>query len=321
MNQALSTSQDGPVCSWVTGAAGFIGRHLLCHLAADGTRVAGIDLGSAQGAGLEKAATGWRQERLSQATLTSLAEETGLPSTVYHLAGGSSVGASLADPYGDFAATVGGTAMLLDWLRSHAPTTRLVIVSSAAVYGDLHPGPIAEDAATSPFSPYGAHKFAMEAICRGWAGSFGLPVVAVRLFSVYGPGLTKQLLWDLCGKLEAGADPVRLGGTGEELRDWTHIDDVVRALAAAAELATPEMPVINAGSGQPGSVRRIAEAVTRAFDRDPACLSFTGESRPGDPFSLVAASGTLMAGGFDWRVDMDAGVADYVRWYRERTRA
>lgn len=306
--------------AWVTGAAGFIGRHLVRHLAAGGSRVAGIDLAGARGAGLEEIATGWREGPLSQAALTSLAEETGVPSTVYHLAGGSSVGASLADPYGDFAATVGGTAMLLDWLRGHAPATRLVIVSSAAVYGDLHAGPIAENAATSPFSPYGAHKFAMEATCRGWAGSFGLSVVAVRLFSVYGPGLTKQLLWDLCGKLEAGADPVALGGTGEELRDWTHIDDVVRALAAAAPLATPAMPVINAGSGQPGSVRRIAEAVTRAFGRDPACLAFSGESRPGDPFSLVAASGALMAGGFDWRVDVEAGVADYVRWYRERAR-
>lgn len=306
--------------AWVTGAAGFIGRHLVRHLAADGVRVAGLDLGSARAAGLAEIAAGWRQSPLSQNALISLAGETGLPETIYHLAGGSSVGASLADPYGDFAATVGGTAMLLDWLRGHAPTTRLVIVSSAAVYGNLHSGPISENAATAPFSPYGAHKFAMEAVCRGWAGNFGIPAVAVRLFSVYGPGLTKQLLWDLCGKLESGADPVRLGGSGEELRDWTHVEDVVRALTAAAPLATSAMPIINAGSGLPRSVRWIAEAVTRAFNRDPRCLAFSGESRPGDPFSLVAAPGELMAKGFDWSIDVGAGVADYVRWFQERPR-
>lgn len=301
---------------WVTGAAGFIGRHLMRHLASSGAQVAGLDLVDGALATLNGTPTAWHQGLLSQDALAALSDRTGRPATIYHLAGGSSVGSSLANPYGDFSATVGGTAMLLDWLRNHAPDARLVIVSSAAVYGNLHTGPISEDAATEPFSPYGAHKFAMEAICRGWAGSFGLSIVAVRLFSVYGPGLCKQLLWDLCGKLAAGVDTVTLGGTGAELRDWTHIDDVVRALVVAAPLANPQMPVVNAGSGHAGSVRMIAEAVLRAFGREPGCLAFSGESRPGDPFSLVAGAGSLDAAGFAWKVGVEAGIADYVRWFR-----
>lgn len=307
--------------AWVTGAAGFIGRHLVRHLADTGVRVGGLDLVGVDAAGLGDEVAGWRAGALSQQALDSLADETGLPDTIFHLAGGSSVGASLADPYGDFNATLGATAALLDWLRLRSPATRLVIVSSAAVYGNLHAGPIGEDAATAPFSPYGAHKFAMEAMCRGWAGSFGLSTVAVRLFSVYGPGLAKQLLWDLCGKLAAGGEDVMLGGSGEELRDWTHVGDVVRALSAAVPLADPTMPVVNAGSGTAGSVRTIAEAVTAAFGRDPACLRFSGECRPGDPFSLVAGPGYLDETGFEWRMDLAAGVADYVRWYRSQVAA
>ena len=307
--------------AFVTGAGGFIGRRLVRHLTAHGTHVAGLDLVDAETSALATVTCGWQTGSLSQSGLDALAAVRGMPDTIYHLAGGSSVGASLANPYSDFTATVSATGMLVDWLRTRALSAHLVIVSSAAVYGDLHRSSIEETAATAPFSPYGAHKFAMEAICRGWAGSFGLNVVAVRLFSVYGPGLAKQLLWDLCGKLADDAALVTLGGTGDELRDWTHVDDVVRALAAAAPFASPAMPVINAGSGRPGSVRRIAELVVRSFGRDLGCLQFSGQGRAGDPFSLVAAPGLLHTVGFRWNVEAEPGVADYVRWYKAEARA
>lgn len=306
---------------WITGAAGFIGRHLVGHYAGSDARVAGIDLTGPAAAGLEGAGVVWRDGGLSLAMLDELAVETGPPDIIYHLAGGSAVGASIADPWHDYSATVGGTATLLEWIRTRSPAARLVVVSSAAVYGDGHRGSISENATVAPFSPYGAHKYAMEVMCRGWAASFGLPIVAVRLFSVYGPGLSKQLLWDLCGKLASDQEQIVLGGTGEELRDWTYVDDVVRALVAAGPFAAPDMPVVNAGTGRGHSVRQVATAVLDAFGRDHRCLAFSGQGRPGDPFSLIAAPGKLDAAGFEWSVEPVEGIASYVRWYKERAPA
>ena len=87
------------------------------------------------------------------------------------------------------------------------------MVSSAAVYGPGHEGPIGEDARLDPASPYGCHKLVMELLCRSYARSFGVSIVLLRLFSVYGEGLQKQLLWDLCSKLARNRCG-QLGGLG-----------------------------------------------------------------------------------------------------------
>jgi UDP-glucose 4-epimerase len=302
---------------WVTGAAGFIGRHLVSYLAGRGHSVAGIDLFPVDSAELDACVAAWDASGLSPEGLSALRERTGMPEIVYHLAGGSSVGASLGDPAGDFATTVSGTAILLEWLRSSSAETRLVVVSSAAVYGNIHSGGIGEDAATDPYSPYGAHKFAMEATVKGWSTSFGIPAAVVRLFSVYGPGLRKQLLWDLSNRLHHEAGPVVLGGSGAELRDWTHVDDVVRAIEAASGLAQGGMPIVNAGSTIPTNVRQIAHGLAKAFGADPARIEFSGEARAGDPYSLFAAPGGRLASlGFQWRTDINAGLQSYADWYR-----
>ena len=79
-------------------------------------------------------------------------------------------------------------------------------------------------------SPYGQHKLMMEQMCRSYAVTFGIRSTVARLFSVYGPYLRKQLLWDLCSRLRSGEQTLVLGGTGAEMRDWTDVRDVARFL-------------------------------------------------------------------------------------------
>lgn len=139
---------------WITGAQGFIGRHLALYVAARGHRVFGI--GHGIWPEFEHATwglTGWVSGNVEIANLELMGRSSGLPDKVFHLAGGSSVAASIVNPLEDFQRTVAATAQLLEWLRTQSPATSLVAVSSAAVYGSRYSEPIPEDGSVEPFSP------------------------------------------------------------------------------------------------------------------------------------------------------------------------
>lgn len=303
---------------WITGAKGFIGQHLSRHLAAQGHLVLGLGHGLWPEATAQAGLALWINGEISASNLNSLRTAHGRPELIVHLAGGSSVGVAMANPREDFARTVSSTAELLEWLRQESPQTRVVVVSSAAVHGAGHDGPIAESASTRPFSPYGHHKLMMEQLCKSYAAGYGLSCLVLRLFSVYGPGLRKQLLWDLCRRLSDSPSAMELSGTGEELRDWTHVEDVVRAIEATCALAAPDVPTFNMGTGRATSVRLVAQMVIDAFGEDGirAELSFNGNVRAGDPFSLVADPTRLRALGFECRITPQQGIAEYVHWFR-----
>jgi UDP-glucose 4-epimerase len=156
----------------------------------------------------------------------------------------------------------------------------------------------------------------MEQQCREYTENFDLQTVIVRLFSVYGPWLQKQLLWDLCSRMASGADSIRLGGAGDERRDWADVRDVVRLLEFAGEHCDNQTFLINGGIGKPTRVREMAELVSAAWG-STAPLEFSGEARSGDPFSLVSDPQQLANLGFRWEVDVADGISSYVQWFRK----
>lgn len=302
---------------WVTGANGFIGRHLVQELAGAGHAVHGVGHGAisateARQLGLQS----WINGEIDAANLNALAAAHGLPARVFHLAGGSSVGVSIERPFEDFSRTVASTARLLEWLRGSAPDCVVIAASSAAVYGADHVGPIAESAVPAPMSPYGQHKWMMEQLCHSYAQSFGVNCSIVRLFSVYGPNLRKQLLWDICSRLAANEPVLTLGGTGSEIRDWTDVRDVARLLAGLAQPSSQQtFRIVNGGSGRGTSVADIAAGLIKLWGGNTV-VQHSGVSRPGDPASLLADDAMLRQIGFDWRIPLDRGLADYVAWFK-----
>jgi len=296
----------------VTGAHGFLGRHVARGLAEAGWRVTGIGHGDWPAATQRSfGLAAWRTADITAEALAGVGDVD----LIVHCAGGGSVAASLADPPADFARTVQTTAAVLDFARRQARPPRIVYPSSPAVHGASAGGVMREDKARDPISPYGLHKKMAEDLCRFHAAQYGIPVAIVRLFSVYGAGLRKQLLWDACNKIAAG--DAMFAGTGDEVRDWLHIDDAVALLLVAAEKAAPACPTVDGGTGIGTANRAVLQALCDLLDRG-AAPSFSGASRAGDPPRYVADIAAARRWGWEPRRALADGLGLYVRWFKEQ---
>ena len=304
---------------WITGAKGFIGRHLVKRLNSSGHVIFGLGHGAwpaeeASHAGL----SAWINGDIDSANLWQLLQWGGPPDAIYHLAGGSSVALSMQSPKEDFHRTISSTAELLEWVRTQSPEAKLVAVSSAAVYGDAAGEALTETGSYTPFSPYGFHKRTVELLCQSYVQNFGLRIAVVRLFSVYGPGLAKQLLFDVCSRLSRNPKDLVMQGTGLETRDWLHVEDAVRLLELVCDSTRLPFRIVNGGSGEGHSVADTVKLLCNAWGCSPA-VSFTGLARPGDPKRLVADISAQRNLGFVPQVGLQDGIASYVRWFKSRS--
>jgi UDP-glucose 4-epimerase len=154
-----------------------------------------------------------------------------------------------------------------------------------------------------------------ELALSSYANSFGLRVACVRFFSVYGPGLRKQLLWDACSKLAKGVPVLALGGGGSEVRDWLHVEDAARLLFEATAHASSSCQIVNCGTGVGTTVQSIAKQLLLSWNGNTS-LSFSGLARAGDPQSLVANSALAQSWGWTAQHGWESGIAEYVAWFK-----
>jgi len=297
----------------VAGAAGFLGRRVASELSESGYRVSGIGHGACpelQGQHFDS----WMDAAISYDSLSAYGER---PDVIIHCAGGSSVGRSIEDPFGDFQRSVDSTAAMLEYIRAKSPETAFIYLSSAAVYGAAASLPIAENATLNPVSPYGVHKQMAECLCQLYARQFGISVAIIRLFSVYGEGLRKQLLWDACNKIVRGERT--FFGTGDEVRDWFHVSDAVSLIVGMIEHASAECPIVNGGSGNGVCVREVLESLSRGLGTSGR-IEFTGETRAGDPVAYIADTKRARTYGLQPSVTFGDGLDRYVKWFRDERR-
>lgn len=226
--------------------------------------------------------------------------------------GSAHVGFSFDKPDVDFELNVINVHKLLVAIRTYNPACRFINFSSAAVYGNPDSLPIAEDQSRNPLSPYGFHKLQSESLLKEYHRFFNIGTCSLRIFSAYGPGLRKQLFWDLLQKSKQSAI-VNLFGTGKETRDFIYIDDLLKALHCIIEKASFDGTCYNIASGIETSVK---EAVSVFFQYlDPAIqFNFTGEHKIGDPDNWVADIGKLHQLGFTPEYSIEKGLQLTTSW-------
>jgi UDP-glucose 4-epimerase len=301
----------------VTGGRGAIGRHIVSLAKSQGYFVMGLGHGAWSGDGGLPEIDCWLNGDITYENLNALSQLVGSPDAIIHLAGGSHVGASITQPSEDFQRTVGAARALFDWVRNISPTTKIVIASSAAVYGAGHDGPIDEGTGYAPASPYGTHKAMVEVMARGYARQFELPMAILRIFSAYGPELRKQLIWEMTNRLIRGERKITLGGTGNERRDFISLADTAGMLLRAIDLADGDSPVINCCSGEATAIREVVGLIASQFDE--VDFAFSGDVRVGDPVNLVGDAKLARSVGLFAPTDFKSGLLETVQWIKSNS--
>ncbi|HZU95385.1 MAG TPA: SDR family oxidoreductase [Planctomycetota bacterium] len=295
----------------VTGGAGFIGSHLVDRLVADGHRVTVID-DFATGA-LDRLARHQREERLSivradVSDAAALAPHFEGVEQVFHLAALADIVPSIERPIAYHRANVDGTIGVLERARA-AGVKRFVYSASSSCYGipDVYPTP--ETAPIRPMYPYALTKWLGEEIVLHWGRVYGMSVVALRLFNVYGPrSRTTGAYGAVFGVFLAqklSGKPFTVVGDGTQVRDFVFVSDVVEAFIAASR-SSVSGETFNVGSGRPQSVNRLVELLGGPVTHVP--------KRPGEPDRTHADIAKIQRVlGWSPRVSFEEGCAEMLR--------
>src|ERR1035441_8790596 len=298
----------------VTGGAGFIGSNLVGRLLDLGHDVAVLDdlsSGSSRNLPADPRLRFVEGDVRDRKTVHRAMDGA---SSVFHLAASVGNKRSIDDPFHDAEVNVLGTLNVLEEVR-RGGVGRLVVSSSAGIFGELKTLPIREDHPVEPDTPYGSTKLCAEKLSLAFAKLYGFGVVCLRYFNVYGPNQRFDAYGNVIPIFVFQAlrgEPLTIFGDGEQTRDFVNVRDVVQAnlKAAAADGVTA---AFNIGSGTRISINELVRQIEDASGRNVTVQH--GAPRAGDVRDSLADIGAARSRlGFEPAVGLDEGLPEYVRW-------
>jgi UDP-glucose 4-epimerase len=292
----------------ITGCNGFIGSHLVNFYSSKGYKVYGLDKKN-----YNKLKTNcvFLEYNLQTDNLCEIYEDIS-PDFFIHCAGNASVGKSVEYPEMDFDSNVTVLYKTLSALVRANVNPKFIFLSSAAVYGNPKELPIREETTTNPISPYGLHKKMCEDLCKYYRYVKGQNISVVRVFSAYGEGLKKQILWDMYKKYKMN-NLIELFGTGSETRDFINIKDLVQALDLVMNDIDAEF-IYNIANGEEISIKNLALEYSNILKISNDKIVFNSEIKKGDPINWRADIRKLKKLGYKQSICVSKGLENYIDW-------
>lgn len=307
----------------VTGAAGFIGSHLVDALLARGERVRGLD----------NFATGCRQNlaavrdriHFTEASLLdrdALADAVDGVDVIFHHAALPSVPRSVNDPRSAHEANINGTFELLEAARA-AGVKRIVYAASSSAYGNQPGFPRVETMTPMPIAPYPVQKLAGELYMQSYAQVYGLETVSLRYFNIFGPRQVPDsqysgVMAKFILQLLRGEQPT-IFGDGEQARDFTYVENAVQANLKASDAPAEQVTgrVFNVACGQRHTLSKTYRSIAELLQSDIQPLY--GPERAGDvKQSHACIAAAQQAFGYQPSVTFEDGLQRTVAWYRQQ---
>jgi dTDP-glucose 4,6-dehydratase/UDP-glucose 4-epimerase len=229
--------------------------------------------------------------------------------------GNGSVPISMENPFLDFERNTHAVAKILELIRTFNPRCRYINLSTAGVYGNPTKLPVSESDRLSPISPYGFHKYCSELLCEEYFKIFKIQSINLRLFSIYGERLKKQLFLDIFQKT-IRSNHIELFGTGNETRDFIYIKDLITAIDCVIKYAIFDGRVVNVASGKETTIKDAA-SVFCSFLNPKISINFNQKIKIGDPIRWQADISILNSLHFEPQYTINEGLKTTALWLKE----